>query len=101
MSERFEIFAGRPKMVRVHLGASALVLLGFAGTPARADLKLCNNTASAWGVAIATKDREAGPAKAGGPPSPRKPDLAEGYLIARYTMFTRGLRQGGSGAARR
>jgi uncharacterized membrane protein len=51
---------GGQKMVRAFtLGASALVLLGFAGTtPARADLKLCNNTASRVGVAIGYKDRE-------------------------------------------
>ena len=50
---------GGQKMLRAFtLAASALVLLGFAGTPARADLKLCNNTASRVGVAIGYKDRE-------------------------------------------
>ena len=32
-------------------GLGALLLLSAAGTPAKADLKLCNNTASRVGVA--------------------------------------------------
>ena len=36
----------------------AFLLLGFAAVPAKADLKLCNNTTSRVGVAIGYKDRE-------------------------------------------
>lgn len=46
-------------MVRHMAGIlGAMMLLGLAAVPAKADLKLCNNTSSRVGVAIGYKDRE-------------------------------------------
>jgi uncharacterized membrane protein len=77
---------GGQRMVRAFaLGAAALVLLGFAGTPARADLKLCNNTASRVGVAIGYKDREGWASEGWWTAEPQKClTLLKGTLIARY-----------------
>ena len=66
------------------LGASVLILLGFAGTPARADLKLCNNTASRVGVAIGYKDGKAGPEGWWNGEPQKCLTLLKGALIARY-----------------
>lgn len=73
-------------MVRA-LAASlgALVLLGFAGTPARADLKLCNNTASRVGVAIGYKDKDGWASEGWWTVEPQKClPMLKGPLNARY-----------------
>jgi uncharacterized membrane protein len=44
----------------------AFVLLGFLALPAKADLKLCNNTTSSVNVAVGYKEKKAGLQKAGG-----------------------------------
>ena len=66
------------------LGAAAL--LGFAGaTPARADLKLCNNTSSRVGVAIGYKDKDGWASEGWWTVEPNKClPLLKGTLIARY-----------------
>ena len=65
------------------LGATAL--LGFAGTPALADLKLCNNTASRVGVAIGYKDKDGWASEGWWTVEPNKClPLLKGTLIARY-----------------
>ena len=65
------------------LGAAAL--LGFAGTPALADLKLCNNTSSRVGVAIGYKDKDGWASEGWWTVEPNKClPLLKGILIARY-----------------
>ncbi len=65
------------------LGATAL--LGFAGTPALADLKLCNNTSSRVGVAIGYKDKDGWASEGWWTVEPNKClPLLKGTLIARY-----------------
>ncbi len=50
---------GNGTMVRaLAIGAGALLALAAASLPAKADLKMCNNTASRVGVAIGYKDKE-------------------------------------------
>jgi uncharacterized membrane protein len=67
------------------MGLGAMMLLGAAGTPAKADLKLCNNTPSAVGVAIAYKDKEGWASEGWWPAPPQKClTLLKGSLIARY-----------------
>ena len=77
---------GRRRIVRsLALGVGALMLIGFAGTPARADLKLCNNTASRVGVAIGYKDREGWASEGWWTVDAQKClTLLKGGLIARY-----------------
>jgi uncharacterized membrane protein len=77
---------GGQGMVRAFAASlSALVLLGFAGTPARADLKLCNNTASRVGVAIGYKDKDGWASEGWWTAEPQKClTLLKGALIARY-----------------
>ena len=77
---------GRRRIVRsLALGIGALMLIGFAGTPAKADLKLCNNTASRVGVAIGYKDREGWASEGWWTAEPQKClTLLKGTLIARY-----------------
>ena len=67
------------------IGLGVFMLLSAAGTPAKADLKLCNNTASRVGVAIAYKDKE-GWASEGWWTVKSKEclPLLKGALIARY-----------------
>ncbi len=65
------------------LGAAALV--GFAATPALADLKLCNNTSSRVGVAIGYKDKDGWASEGWWTVEPNKClPLLKGTLIARY-----------------
>jgi uncharacterized membrane protein len=81
-----EFVWGGQGMVRAFAASlSALVLLGFAGTPARADLKLCNNTASRVGVAIGYKDKDGWASEGWWTAEPQKClTLLKGALIARY-----------------
>jgi uncharacterized membrane protein len=74
---------GMHRCVAAALGAA--VLLGLAGTPAMADLKLCNQTNSRVGVAIGYKDKN-GWASEGWWTVPAKkcPVILKGQLIARY-----------------
>jgi uncharacterized membrane protein len=80
------IVLGGQGMVRAFAASlSALVLLGFAGSPARADLKLCNNTASRVGVAIGYKDKDGWASEGWWTAEPQKClTLLKGALIARY-----------------
>lgn len=73
-------------MLRIFLmGLGAFMLMVSVGTPARADLKLCNNTASKVGVAIAYKDKEGWASEGWWPVEPQKClPLLKGALIARY-----------------
>jgi uncharacterized membrane protein len=65
------------------LGAAAL--MGFAATPALADLKLCNNTSSRVGVAIGYKDKDGWASEGWWTVEPNKClPLLKGTLIARY-----------------
>jgi uncharacterized membrane protein len=67
------------------VGLGAMMLLGAAGTPAKADLKMCNNTASKVGVAIAYKDKEGWASEGWWTVEPQKClPLLKGALIARY-----------------
>jgi uncharacterized membrane protein len=70
---------------RSALGGAILMTLAFSATPAKADLKLCNNTESRVGVALGYKDAK-GWASEGwwniGPNSCET--LLKGALIARY-----------------
>jgi uncharacterized membrane protein len=67
------------------VGLGAATLLAIAGTPAKADLKLCNNTASKVGVAIGYKDKEGWASEGWWTAEPNKClTLLKGGLIARY-----------------
>jgi uncharacterized membrane protein len=73
-------------MVREFAGAlGAMMLLGLVASPAQADLKLCNNTASRVGVAIGYKDKEGWASEGWWTAEPQKClTLLKGTLIARY-----------------
>jgi uncharacterized membrane protein len=73
-------------MVRCGAGVlGALMLLGIVSTPALADLKLCNNTASRVGVAIGYKDKEGWATEGWWTFEPGKClPLLKGDLIAKY-----------------
>lgn len=63
----------------------AVMLLGMAAAPAKADLKLCNNTASRVGVAIGYKDKEGWATEGWWTAEPQKClVLLKGNLIAKY-----------------
>ena len=63
----------------------AFMLLGLAAVPAKADLKLCNNTASRVGVAIGYKDKEGWATEGWWTVEPQKClPLLKGSLIAKY-----------------
>lgn len=64
----------------------ALIMLGLVGTaPARADLKLCNNTTSRVGVAIGYKNKDGWASEGWWTAEPSKClTLLKGALIARY-----------------
>jgi uncharacterized membrane protein len=81
------------QLIGVHKGmfralaaaAGALILLGLAGSSARADLKLCNNTASRVGVAIGYKNKDGWASEGWWTAEPQKClTLLKGALIARY-----------------
>ncbi len=67
-------------------GACAAFMLGLAGaTPAKADLKLCNNTESRVGVAIGYKNKDGWASEGWWTAEPNKClTLLKGALIARY-----------------
>ena len=73
-------------MVRQMAGIlGAMMLLGLAAVPAKADLKLCNNTTSRVGVAIGYKDREGWATEGWWTFDPGKClPLLKGDLIAKY-----------------
>jgi uncharacterized membrane protein len=66
--------------------AFAALVLGLSGaTPAKADLKLCNNTASRVGVAIGYKNKDGWASEGWWTAEPQKClTLLKGALIARY-----------------
>jgi uncharacterized membrane protein len=73
-------------MVRVSTAVVAAAFLMLPGsTPARADLKLCNNTPSRVGVAIGYKDKDGWASEGWWTAEPQKClTLIKGGLIARY-----------------
>jgi uncharacterized membrane protein len=77
---------GRYGMRRAYVKIlGACLLLGGFAAPAKADLKLCNNTASRVGVAIGYKDKEGWASEGWWTAEPNKClNLLKGSLIARY-----------------
>jgi uncharacterized membrane protein len=77
---------GNGTMVRAPaIGAMALIGLAAASLPAKADLKMCNNTASRVGVAIGYKDKEGWASEGWWTIDSQKClVLLKGALIARY-----------------
>ncbi len=86
-------------MVR-HLAGilGATLLLGLAAVPAKADLKLCNNTTSRVGVAIGYKDKEGWATEGWWTFDPGKClPLLKGDLIAKfYYVYAVDYDKGGS-----
>jgi uncharacterized membrane protein len=84
------------RSVSALLGAG--LLLGLAGTPAKADLKLCNNTVSRVGVAIGYKDAKGWASEGWWTAEPQKClTLLKGSLIARfYYVYAVDYEKGGS-----
>ncbi len=80
------------------IGMGAAMFLAAAGTPAKADLKLCNNTASKVGVAIGYKDKEGWASEGWWTAGPQKClTLLKGALIARfYYVYAVDQEKGGS-----
>ncbi len=80
------------------IGMGAAMFLAAAGTPAKADLKLCNNTASKVGVAIGYKDKEGWSSEGWWTAGPQKClTLLKGALIARfYYVYAVDQEKGGS-----
>jgi uncharacterized membrane protein len=81
----------------------ALLLLGGFAAPARADLKLCNNTDSRVGVAIGYKDKEGWASEGWWTAEPQSAapknclTLLKGGLIARYYyVYAVDYQKGGS-----
>ena len=65
--------------------AGALALIGATSVPARADLKMCNNTSSRVGVAIGYKDKDGWASEGWWTIDAQKcKALLTGSLIARY-----------------
>jgi uncharacterized membrane protein len=63
----------------------AVLLLGVAGTPAKADLKLCNNTSSRVGIAIGYKNKEGWASEGWWSTKPNEcKTILQGALISRY-----------------
>ena len=86
-------------MVRnVALAAGAMLMLCGMTVSARADLKLCNNTASRVGVALGYKDKEGWATEGWWTVDPQKClPLLKGDLIARYYyVFAVDYDKGGS-----
>ncbi len=66
-------------------GCLSLALAGIASSPARADLKLCNNTSSSVSIAIGYKDKEGWASEGWWTAKPTACiNLLKGPLIARY-----------------
>ena len=86
-------------MVRnVALAAGAMLMLCGMTLPAKADLKLCNNTASRVGVALGYKDKDGWATEGWWTIEPQKClPLLKGDLIARYYyVFAVDYDKGGS-----
>jgi uncharacterized membrane protein len=63
----------------------ALGLMGLGAAPAKADLKLCNNTSSRVQVAVGYKDKEGWASEGWWKADPQKcAPILKGALIARY-----------------
>jgi uncharacterized membrane protein len=85
MSDSGLVLGGQGMVRALAASLGALVLLGLAGTPARADLKLCNNTASRVGVAIGYKDKDGWASEGWWTVEPQKClPMLKGPLNARY-----------------
>ena len=66
-------------------GGISLALVGFASSPALADLKLCNNTTSSVSIAIGYKDKEGWASEGWWTAKPTACiNLLKGPLIARF-----------------
>ncbi len=80
------------------LAAATLLVLAAMALPARADLKLCNNTESRVGVALGYKDKEGWATEGWWTIEPQKClPLLKGDLIARYYyVFAVDYDKGGS-----
>jgi uncharacterized membrane protein len=86
-------------MLRISAALAAAVLaLGVGGTPARADLKLCNNTEGRVGVAVGYKDRNGWVTEGWWTADAKKClTMVAGPLIARYYyVFAVDYQKGGS-----
>ncbi len=79
-------------------GSAAMMLAAVAAAPARADLKLCNNTTSRVGVAIGYKNKDGWTTEGWWPADPQKClTLLKGALIARYYyVYAEDYNKGGS-----
>jgi uncharacterized membrane protein len=80
------------------IGLGAMMLLATAGTPAKADLKLCNNTESNVGVAFAYKSKEGWSSEGWWTAEPKKClTFLKGALSSRYYyVYAVDLKKGGS-----
>lgn len=80
------------------LAAGALMMIGLAPAPAKADLKLCNKTESRVGVALGYKDKEGWATEGWWTVEPQKcMPLLKGDLIAKYYyIFAVDYDKGGS-----
>jgi uncharacterized membrane protein len=83
---------------KLALISGALLMVGAMTLPARADLKLCNNTESRVGVALGYKDKEGWATEGWWTIAPQKcMTLLKGDLIARYYyVFAVDYDKGGS-----
>jgi uncharacterized membrane protein len=79
-------------------GSAALCMIAWASAPAKADLKLCNNTASSVSVAIGYKDKEGWASEGWWTAKPQGCiNLLKGTLIARfYYIYAVDREKGGS-----
>src|SRR4051812_7964144 len=86
MTDSARPMAGDPGMVRKMAFCACVLTLFCAMTlPARADLKMCNNTASRVGVAIGYKDKDGWASEGWWTIEAQKcMTLLKGALIARY-----------------
>ena len=84
--KNMNVLPGKACLSRLRLAAlGALFFIGADQTPAHADLKLCNNTASRVGVSIGYKDKDGWASEGWWTAEPQKClTLLKGTLIARY-----------------
>lgn len=85
MTDSLNLSGGRTMLRLLALTAGVCALLAAASLPARADLKMCNNTSSRVGVAIGYKDKEGWASEGWWTLDANKClPLLKGGLIARY-----------------